>query len=62
MDLHPEFLQVLRQIFGHALGEGSDQDSFASFDPLPDLTDQIVHLPQGGTHFHFGVDKSRSDG
>ena len=42
----------------HALREGRDQNTFASLDPLLDLSDQVIHLPSSGADIHFGVDQT----
>ena len=42
--------QIVRQLLGHALGEGGDQDAAAGCRHLADLTHQIIHLACGGAY------------
>ena len=57
--LDARFLEVLRQIFRHALGQCGDQHPFVFLCPLLNLFDQIINLIQAWTHFNDGIKKSR---
>ena len=43
-DQNPDLLQVVRKVFRHALGEGSDQDPVTGPGHTPDFRQEIVHL------------------
>ena len=57
-DLHPQLEEIVREIFGHLLGQGGHQDTVALRHPLVDLLDQIVDLSLGGLDDDLGIDKS----
>ena len=58
MHLDVEFLQVVGQVFGHALGQRRHQHALAILNALSNLSDQIIHLPLHGFDLHFGIDQA----
>ena len=62
LDLHAQFLQVVRQVLGHLLGQGRDQSALAALDPTADLLEQVVDLALGRADGDLWVDDaSRPD-
>ena len=53
------FFQVVRQIFGHLLGQRRHQDAFVLFRTLADFPQQVIHLAGNGTDFHVRVQQAR---
>ncbi|RDJ93421.1 hypothetical protein B4Q13_22025, partial [Lacticaseibacillus rhamnosus] len=45
--LHPQLGEVLRQLLGHPLGQGGDQDPLLALDDFADLPHQVVDLAAG---------------
>ena len=58
---HPQAqtLHVVRQVLGHALGEGGHQHPLVSVDAQADLVHQVVDLPLHGAHLHPGIQQTR---
>ena len=56
---HAELVVVLRQVFGHPLGQRGDEHALARRDARSDLGEQIVHLPGDGPDDHGRVDQAR---
>src|SRR5581483_7060483 len=48
---------VLRKIFGHTLGERSDEHALFAFDALANFVEQVVDLAFDGTDLDLGIDK-----
>src|SRR5204862_160909 len=46
--LDAELQEVVREVLGHLLGEGGDQDPLVLLRALADLVHQVVDLPVGG--------------
>ena len=49
-DAHARLLIVLREVLGHALGEGGDEHPLLALGPGADLVQEIVHLVARGAH------------
>ena len=56
---YAHFLQVIRQVFSHLLGQRRHQDAFVLFRALADFAQQVIHLAGNGTDFHFRVQQAR---
>ena len=56
-NLDPVLIEVFRQVFRHALGQGGDQDSIPHFCAFVDLGQQIVDLGRRRPNFHHRVDQ-----
>jgi len=57
-DLDVELLEVGGEVFGHALGEGSDEDALAFGDSLVDFFDEVVDLAVAWADFDFRVEEA----
>ncbi len=55
---HALFVQILGQVFGHALGEHGDEGAVARGGGLADLAQHVVHLRFGGAHLHRRIDEA----
>ena len=55
---HIEIKVVFGEVFGHAFGEGGDQDPFLLFGPDPDFMEYVIDLSEDRTHFDFGIDEA----
>ncbi|MCY1298383.1 hypothetical protein D9M68_707540 [compost metagenome] len=47
--------QVVGEVLGHALGQGSDQHPLLDRHALADLGEQVIHLGRGRAHFHLRI-------
>src|SRR5207237_1072746 len=50
--------QKIGEVFGHALGEGSHQDTLAACDAMADLLHQVVDLAAGRLHLDLGIEQT----
>jgi hypothetical protein len=50
--------EIIREILGHALREGRDQDPFAASGPHPDLLEQVVDLARDGPDLDLGIQQA----
>ena len=48
-------LQVVGQIFGHALGQRRDEHPLVLLLPQADLAEQVIHLPRHGPDLDGGI-------
>src|SRR4029078_4104771 len=51
------FVEVLGEVFGHALREHGDERTVAAQRHLPHFADEVVHLRACGPHLHWRVDQ-----
>src|ERR1041384_965632 len=58
VDLHSKLLQILGKILRHPFCKSGNENTFASFDPLSDLSDQIIYLSFCGSHLHLRINES----
>ena len=49
---------VVGEVFGHAFGEGGDEDAFSAGCAGSNFFEEIVDLVVGGSNFYVGVDES----
>ena len=49
---------VAGEVFGHALGEGGDEDAFVALGAVADFGEQVVDLAFDGADFDFGIDEA----
>ena len=56
--LHAEFLVILRQVFGHPLGQRRDQHPLAARRTVTDFSQQIVDLTAHGPHFDHRIEQA----
>ena len=54
-DLDAHFLEVVRQVFRHLLGQRRDKGPLSTFHTRIDLTQEIVHLTHGRAYFHLRI-------
>ena len=57
--LHADFAVILRQVFGHALGERCHQHSLAAGDAFANLVQQVVDLALHRPDFNRRIDQAR---
>ena len=50
--------QVVGQLLGHAFGEGCDEYALVLVNTNANFLQHIVHLVNGGSHFHLGVNQT----
>ena len=55
---HIQIEVIFGEVFGHAFGEGGDQDPFLLFGPDPDFMEYVIDLSDDRTHFNFGIDEA----
>src|SRR3989338_3957130 len=55
---HTDLAVVLRQVFGHFLGERRHQHALAAGGAPADFFEQVVHLATHGVDFDFGVNQA----
>ena len=53
--LHPQLLIILRELLGHALGEGGHQHALPPLHALTDLFKQVIDLAAHRPHAELGV-------
>ncbi len=53
--LNPQRAVIIRQLLGHTLGEGRDQDACLPLDALANFIQQIVHLPGRRAHIDHRI-------
>ena len=56
--LHADFGVVFGKIFGHALGQGGDQNALVQLHAPADFMQQVVHLAFDGTHVDLRIDQA----
>ena len=55
---HVHQSEVVRQVFGHAFGEGGDEHALLARHPDPNFLQQIVHLSPDGPNDNFGIQQA----
>ena len=52
------FHEVVGEVFGHAFGEGGDEDAFLGGDAEADFAEEVVYLAVRGADLEFGVEET----
>ncbi len=58
-DTNAVLLQVVRQVFGHTLRQGRDQDPFVLRNAVIDLGQRVVDLYARAAHLDLGIHEAR---
>ena len=56
-DPHPELDEVVREVLGHLLGEGGDENALVLLGAYPDLLDQVIDLTFRRPDDDFRIDQ-----
>ena len=57
-NFHTVVRQVVGELFGHAFGQCGDEHALVFFCTNSNFLQHIVHLVNGGAHFHFRVNQT----